>query len=369
MARIGLYLAGGGARGAYQAGVLKALYDILQLKKLPFTMITGTSVGSLNAAILAEYTDDFAVAVEKLEALWRQISCDQIFKTHNYDVGKSLLRNMSGFFLKNPQPGYLLDTTPLHKFIDDKIDFNLIKSKMGHFDLEIMEVISHCYDTQQTVSFLQHNLPDAEDWFYARHISQHTDLNQSHLLASTALPLFFPVVKINQYHYGDGGMGFISPLRGATRFQMDKILILGSRQPPSLIEPMEGQSSNIGMAQILGNMLSGLFLDNLDRDIEMVSRMNDVARLLSLWKKRNAPWRPIEIMHLRPSQNVADIAQSDYQTMPTLLRMMLNMLGAQSHSGELLSFLLFEKEFTHRLIELGYQDTLANSTAILNFFE
>ena len=367
MTKIALYLAGGGARGAYQAGILKAISQILNVKKIPFSMLVGTSVGSLNAAIMAEFANDFPQAVEKLESVWCNIRCENIFKTHNYDVGKSVLRNMSGLFSKSPRSGHLLDTLPLHTFIQDQINFIKIKENIDNRHLEAMEVISHCYDTQQTVSFLQHNDPHFENWSYPRHISQSTELNMSHLLASTALPLFFPVIKIDGYHYGDGGMGLISPLRGMTRFGMDKILILGTRQSPTFSNERL-QTSDIGLAQILGNMLSGLFLDNLDRDLEMLHKMNEISRLISMWKKRSSPWKPIDSLHIRPSADIAEMAQNEYYSMPTVLRLMLNLLGAQQHSGDLLSFLLFEPEFTKALIELGYQDTIQLRNVVSAFF-
>jgi NTE family protein len=143
---------------------------------------------------------------------------------------------------------------------------------------------------------------------------------------------------------------------------------LGTRQLPIFPEIETLRNSDIGFAHILGNMLNGLFLDNLDRDIEFVNRMNDIAQLLSLWKKRRSPWRPIETLHLRPSLNLAEKAQSQYQTMPGLLRILLNALGAQSHSGDLLSFLLFEKEFTQELIDLGYSDTMRSAPLVTAFF-
>jgi NTE family protein len=368
MTKIALYLAGGGARGAYQAGILKAISKILNVKKLPFAMVIGTSVGSLNAAIMAQYADNFPLATEKLEELWTNIRCENIFKTQNYDVGKSVLRNMSGLFLKSPRSGHLLDTMPLHTFIQENINFEQIKNNIHSKYLEAMEVISHCYDTQQTVSFLQHNNPEVDDWIYPRHLSHSTEINISHVLASTALPLFFPVIKIDGYHYGDGGMGLISPLRGATRFGMEKILILGTRQSPTVNNNEHLQRSDIGLAQILGNMLSGLFLDNLDRDLEMLHKMNEISRLISMWKKRSAPWKPIESLHLRPSADISEIAQNEYHSMPSVLRFMLNLLGAQQHSGDLLSFLLFEPGFTRELIELGYKDTLQSKDVISAFF-
>ena len=369
MAKIALYLAGGGARGAYQAGVLKAISQILQVKTLPFSMVSGVSVGSINAAILAQHADDFSAGVAQMEHLWRTIHCDQIFNSSNYELGKSVIRNLGHIFVKQRETGHLLDTTPLQSFISDNIDFEKIKMNITNNLLENMEVISHCYETQQTVSFYQHQQPEFEDWHYPRHRSQRVELKMEHILASSALPLFFPTVTLDGLHYGDGSMGLISPLRGAIRLNVEKIMILGTRQLPSLIEPETLRNRDIGFAHILGTMLNGLFLDNLDRDIETVNRMNDIARLLSVWNKHRSPWRPIETMHLRPSDNVARIAQSNYQTMPALLRLLLNVLGAQSHSGDLLSFLLFEESFTSELVDLGYNDTLMNSTAVTAFFK
>ena len=368
MAKIALYLAGGGARGAYQAGVLKAISHILQVETLPFSTVSGVSVGSINAAILAQHADNFPLAVEKLETLWREIHCQQIFNASNYELGKSVVRNLSHIVVKQRQTGRLLDTAPLHEFINTHIDFEKIKNNIDNKQLECMEVISHCYETQQTISFCQYQDIAFEDWSSPRHVSQRAELKMEHILASSALPLFFPTVTIDGLHYGDGSMGLISPLRGAIRLNVDKILIIGTRQLASFTEPEKLRNRDIGLAHILGNMLNGLFLDNLDRDIETVNRMNDITSLLSIWKKRQSPWRPIETMHLRPSANIAKMAQSNYLAMPTLLRLLLNALGAQSHSGDLLSFLLFENQFTSELIDLGFNDTLANSEAVTAFF-
>ncbi|ASQ44834.1 patatin-like phospholipase family protein [Legionella clemsonensis] len=369
MTKKGLYLAGGGARGAYQAGVLKAINDILQVKPLPFHMISGVSVGSINAAVLAENAHDFPTGVEKLEAMWADISCQKIFNASNYELSKSVLRNLSHLIVKQRQTGHLLDTSPLQEFITENIDFELIRTNIASHHLEVMEVISQCYETQQTISFYQHcDAPDFVDWHYPRHISQRTTLTMEHILASSALPLFFPTVRLDGFHYGDGSMGLVAPLRGSIRFQVEKILILGTRQLPVFANPEHLKTGNIGFARILGGMLNGIFLDNLDRDIEMVNRMNDIARLLSMWKKRRSPWRPIETLHLRPSMDVSQIAQSQYNNMPTLLRFLLNVLGAKDHSGDLLSFLLFEREFTRELIDLGYQDTLSVAPDVIKFF-
>lgn len=369
MNKIALYLAGGGARGAYQAGSLKAICEILKTEKMPFSMVSGVSVGSINAAVLAQHADNFSEGVQKLESLWLDLHCEKIFNTSNVELGKSVVRNLSHLVTRHNGSDFLLDTTPLRQFIDTHVDFPRLHEKIGENQLETIEIITNCYDTQQTVSFYMHHDPIFEDWLLPRHVSKRALIQDEHILASAALPLFFPTEKIEDYHYGDGGIGLMSPLRGALRFNVSKIVVIGTRQPPSVISFEEEMNhSEVGFAQVLGNMLNGLFMDNLDRDIETVNRMNDIARLLSIWKKRRSPWRPVETIYLRPSVSMADIAQQHYQSIPSLLRMLLNFFGAKQHSGDLLSFLLFEKEFTEQLIEIGYQDTMLDAKNIENFF-
>ncbi len=368
MKKIALYLGGGGARGAYQAGALKAIHELLNVKKIPFETISGVSVGSVNASVLAQHANDFSAGIIKLEELWADIHCDKIFSSSNYELSKSVLRNLSNTVIKQQQSGYLLSTDPLQKFINDNINFEAIQAQIAAGHLKTLEIITHCYETQQTISFYQHHQKSFDDWHYPRHVSQRADLRMDHVLASSALPLFFPNVKINELHYGDGSMGLVFPLRGAIRFEVDKILILGTRQQFLAEDPEKLRSSDIGFAHVLGSMLNGLFLDNLDRDIEMVNRMNEIAKMVSMWNKRYTPWRPIETLHLRPSINVGLLAQEQYDSMPALLRLLLNVLGAQSHSGDLLSFLLFEQGYTSLLFKLGYEDTLRDEANIKAFF-
>jgi NTE family protein len=369
MSKKALYLAGGGARGAYQAGVLKAIHHILQVKVIPFHVVSGVSVGSINAAILAECADNFAAAIEKLEWVWSDIHCHKVFEVSNIALGKSLVRNISTVFIKQRQAGHLLDTSPLLKFILETIDFERITSNVSQGHLSAFEVITNCYETHQTVSFYDMTTPHFDDWNYPRHGSQRAKITSSHILASSALPLFFPPVQLNGLHYGDGSVGLVAPLRGAIRFEVDNILIIGTRELPTFTEAVPLDNSDIAFANILGSMMNGLFLDNLDRDIEMVNRMNEIAILISLWKKRHSPWRPITTLHLRPSQNMASMAQDHFKNIPAVLRFLLNILGTKNHSGDLLSFLLFEKEFTRVLLNLGYNDTLACAKEVTAFFK
>lgn len=369
MVQKSLYLAGGGARGAYQAGVLKAIAQILQVKTLPFDVLTGVSVGSINAVVLAENAHDFPNAVEKLESIWNEIHCQQIYKASNYELGKSVLRNLSTLIIKQRQTGHLLDTSPLRQLLEDNVDFTRISQNINEGYLNVFEVISACYETNQTISFYMHHETEFMDWDYPRHSSQRTTIQTEHILASSALPLFFPTVAIEGLHYGDGSMGLVAPLRGPIRFNVDKIMILGTRELPEFSPPIIESTQEIPFAHVLGNLLSSLFLDNLDRDIEMVNRMNDIATLLSIWKKHRSPWRPISTLHVRPSRNMLSVVEEHYTAMPALLRYLLNILGTKNKSGDLLSFLLFEKEFTRELLNLGYQDTMALTRQIELFFK
>jgi NTE family protein len=369
MAKVALYLAGGGARGAYQAGVLKAIDEILQTKKIPFNMLSGVSIGAFNAAVLAQHADDFSTGVNHLVSLWANIACSQIFNTSNFELGKSVVRNITQFLIKQHHSGYLLDTTPLQHFVSSHIDFDKIRGHLTANGLETFEVIANCYELEKTVSFYQHYDTKFEDWIYPRHLSQAATINRAHIIASGSLPLFFPAIPIDGSHYGDGSVGLVSPLRGALRFNIDKILVIGTRQAPALSRPEKISSDSVGFAQVLGNMMNGLFLDNLDRDIEMVNRMNEIAQLLSIWNKHKSPWRPVETLYCRPNISMASSAQDHYKAMPAILRMLLNVLGAKYHSGDLLSFLLFEKEFTLQLLETGYKETMDQYRSILEFFE
>jgi NTE family protein len=368
MTKIALYLAGGGARGAYQAGALKAVSTILNTRTMPFKMITGASVGSINAAILAECAHDFGAATSKLTELWGDITCPLIFKTSNYAMSKTAMRNMTSMLFKQRLLGHILDTTPLRGYLSSVINFEDVYDAVKKKRLETLEIISNCYETQKTTSFYQHCEEEFEGWNHPLHASQRVSLDMEYFIASSALPLFFPPSNIDGFHYGDGHLGLEAPLRGAIHCQADKILVIGNRQLKKG-DPEKLRDGDIDFSRVLGGMINGLFLDNLDRDIEMINHMNHIARLLPEGKRDESPWRPVQILHLRPGVDIATIAQSHYQSIPFLLRLLLNFLGAKRHSGDLLSFLLFEGEFTRELIKLGYDDTMAVKDSIERFFD
>lgn len=367
MSKIALYLAGGGARGAYQAGALKAISTILDTKKIPFSILTGASIGSINAAVLAENVLDFSAGTQKLCTLWGDITCSKIFKTSNYALTKVAIRNMGSMLFRQRLLGHILDTLPLRRYLNNAIEFERVNGAIKNNHLETLEIISSCYETKKTISFYQHHTSEFEDWNHPLHISLRVNLEMDYFLAATALPLFCPPLKINGFHYGDGHLGLEAPLRGAIHFKADKILVIGNR-PLNNENSQKMGANDIDFSRVLGGMINRLFLDNLEREIEMINSMNNIARLVPDEKKEPSSWRPIQILHLSPTMDMATIAQSHYTCIPMLLRLLLNFLGAKRHSGDLLSFLLFERAFTRELIKLGFENTMAKKQAIEHFF-
>jgi len=367
MTKFGVYLAGGGARGAYQAGVLKAIYQILNTTNLPFELITGVSAGSGNACILAQNADNFKTAVEELEDLWCNIKSNSMYRSDKLDITRSLLRNLGVLFLEQRNAGYLLDVTPLGALLDRRLNFKKITKNIEKQKLKMLEIICTCYDTQLNYSFCQHNDKDFKYWQHYKHIAVTSPICLDHVLASGALPLFFPPKKIDNKYYGDGSMGLISPLRGLVNTKAEKILIISNRH--AMNSQDKPPLTHIGFSNILGTMMNSLFQDNLDRDIEIVNHLNDISQMISIWHKKDAPWSNIQTLHLRPNVDLSKIALRHYQYLPSGIRALLNMFGGSQQSGDLMSFLLFEAPFTQELFSLGFDTTMDMSEDILDFFK
>jgi NTE family protein len=369
MNKIALYLGGGGARGAYQAGVLKAISLLLDTKKLPFNILSGASVGCVNAAILTERAHNFHDGVSRLLELWCSIKSADLYKTSNYALSKSFMANIHSMVAKQRLLGHLLDSSPMHAFIHKVLDFKAIEQSILSRQIETLEIITSCYESQKTISFYQHYQKEFNDWSLPLHDSQQITVQAEYFLASTSLPLFFPPQHINGFHYSDGHIGLDSPLRGAIQCEANKILVIGTRKSPSMGFPKSLSTTDIDFSRVLGGLINGLFLDNLERDIEVINNMNHMAELLLKAKESQSHWKPIKILHIQPSIEPSVIAQSQYHLMPFILRMFLNFLGAKRHTGALLSFLLFEKAFTQQLVDLGFADAMAKKEHIKAFFE
>jgi NTE family protein len=364
-----IYLSGGGARTAYQAGVLKGIQTILNVTRLPVEILSSVSAGSINASYLAMNVERFDLAVEGLAKLWSSLSSDKIYKVSHYSLIKSIIRNAASF-ISHYQPkegGHFLDTTPLKQFLDTHLDFKQINKNIDSGLLDF-EVTASCYDTAETTSFINSSKNSA-CWQRVRHRSRMNSLSCDHILASSAIPLFFPSVSIDGLHYGDGGLRLASPLRASIKLGADNILVIGTRiLPPQ--KPCINQTNitHISFAKMLGNMLNALFLDNLDRDIELITKINKTVALLPKETRHHTKWKHINVFSIRPSIDIGEIAKEKYNSMPFFLRYLMGTFGSKAQSGDFLSFLLFESEFSNALLELGYNDALTNKEQILTFF-
>ncbi len=365
-----IFLSGGGARGAYQAGVLRGISDILGVKEIPVDIISSVSAGSINASFLAMHADDFNEGTHRLSKLWGDINCDEVFYATNFELIKSVLRNAFSMSLHYDVPGgqYLLDTKPLLNTLKTNLDFNRINQNITRGLLKAFEVASTCYDIGKTVSF--YNTHESHPGFKKiRHFTKNTPIEAEHIMASSAFPLFFPAIKIGNLNFGDGGLRHSAPLRASIKFGADKILVIGTRKanpPPTSLDV--ASIGNISFATVLGNMLNALFLDNLDTDLRLLNRINQQMDLIPAADKAKLRWRKVNVLYLHPSIDIGKLAAGKHKSMPYLLRYLMSSFGAQEKAGDFTSFLLFEADYCQALISCGYDDAIAQKDQINHFF-
>ena len=365
------YLPGGGARGAYQAGVLKAISEITGSQKVPVDILSSVSAGSINAAFIAMHADDFPRAVSRLVELWSSLSSDKIFHTGNFALFKSVCRNAFSFIFhsKAKGGGYLFDTTPLKTLLASMLDFNKINENIEAGLLFAFEVSAACYDVPENASFFYSTTPQP-CWKRIRSVAHFTKITHEHILASAAIPLFFPAINIAGKHYGDGALRLTAPLRPPIKLGADRILVIGTRRVLSLGEPELPVTvlNNVSFAKILGIMLHALFLDNLDRDIELLIKINYFLGEVTPKTANTAEWKPVKVLAIYPSIDLAPLTQGRQKVLPFLLRYLMRVFGSDEQSSDILSFLLFESEYCKDLVNIGYVDAMAKKAEIIEFF-
>jgi NTE family protein len=367
--RAGLVLTGGGARAAYQVGVLKAVRDILgSPARNPFPILCGTSAGAINAATLAVFADDFRRGVDSLLAFWENMRCEHVYHTDAWRIIKSGARWLGAMMLiSRRNPVSLLDNAPLREMLHKNLDFERIQTHIDAGDLYAVCVTASGYTSGQSVSFFQGG-SGLETWERNQRIGAAVTLHLDYLLASAALPFIFPAVKVHREYFGDGSMRQIAPVSPALHLGADRVLIVGTgRQSPEQARAR----SNIypSIAQIAGHALNSIFLDSLMVDIERLQRINRTVRLIPPSEVRKSGLRPIEVLFITPSQPLERLAARFIHELPRTVRFVLRPTGALNRSGSnLASYLLFERSFCRALIELGYQDTRERAAEVRKFF-
>lgn len=384
---IGLILTGGGARAAYQVGVLHALQQLAQEVRQgasnPFPVIAGTSAGAINAAVLASGADNFADTVRRLHDVWSNFRAEQVYRADSIGVirsGAGWLTMMSiGWVLarwRRQKPRSLLDNSPLRELLSSMVCLERIPEliKAGH--LQALAVSASSYSSGLHVTFYE-AAREAEHWERSQRLAVHSPISVEHLLASAAIPFVFPATHLalqgNYEWFGDGSMRQAAPISPAIHLGAERVLVIGAgrmHEPPGRRVTSTDYPT---VAQIGGHALSNIFLDALAVDVERLQRINATLRLLPPEARAHTRLRPVEVLVIAPSQRLDDMAARHLDALPLAVRTLLRGVGVnkvrQGTSGAALaSYLLFEADYTRELIALGQADTLARAEEVRRFF-
>ncbi len=357
---LALVLTGGGARGAYQAGFLRSLAR--QLPTLQIPIITGISAGAINAVYLAAGRGSFEESTHHLEKIWTGLQISDVFRVDLRSIARSLARwgaRIAAGGMVRPRVTALLDNQPLAF---------LLKRTLGTVDGEITGIARNLeagrlkavalttvnYSTGQSVTWVQGGT--ARDTEEPDRRTIQARLTVDHVMASVALPLFFPAVRLGRQWYGDGGIRLFAPLSPAIRLGAGRILAVSTRYQRSLGEAsrptIEGYPPP---AQILGQLLNTVFLDVLDQDVERAGLVN---RMLAERSPAERPaMRPVKVLIQRPSRDLGRLAGEYESKLPAAFRFLARGLGTrETRSPDMLSFLMFQRDYVRRLLEIGEED-------------
>lgn len=371
--KLGLILTGGGARVAYQVGVLKAIAELLpRHARNPFPVICGTSSGSLNAVMLAANAPNFRKGVQHLLGIWKRSHVNYIYRNDPIGVFKNSTRWFSGLVLGSMGINKLnnvslLDNTPMTAMLETVLPYEKIQENINAGHLYALGITTSSYDSGCSVTFYQ-GAEHIRPWKRAHRLGIPSTIGPRHLLASSAIPFIFPAVLLNHEYFGDGSMRQTAPISSALHLGATRVLIIGlehvEEEPPHPSDIRDYPS----LAKISGHVMDSIFLDGLEGDLERVQRINHTVGILPEEAREQTGLRHIEVLVIKPSQAIETIAQRYTMNLPWSIRFLLRGIGAMRHSGaNLTSYLLFEKNFCNAIIELGYQDALNHKEEILVF--
>jgi NTE family protein len=369
-AKAALILTGGGARAAYQVGVVKAVDELLGHPRTnPFPILCGTSAGAINAAALAIHADDFADAVKRLVAVWEGFRAHHVYRSDWPGIFRTGARWLSALMLfSRTNPVSLLDNSPLRDMLARTMAFDRIAANIDSGALHAVAVTASGYTSGQSVTFY-HGGSGLEQWERTQRVGAATPLSVDLLLASSAIPFIFPAVKVHREFFGDGSMRQMAPISPALHLGADRVLVIGTgRQWQDA--PRMRSALYPSLAQIAGHALNSIFLDSLAVDIERLQRINNTLRCVAPEKAHELglKLRPVDVLVMHPSEPIERIAGRHVQDLPPAVRFLLRAVGAMNRNGSnLASYLLFEAPFCRALIDLGYHDTMARRDEMLAF--
>jgi NTE family protein len=370
--KLAIVLNGGGARGSYQAGALRALYEIIKKDQNLFDIITGNSAGAINAIFLASNARDWGDSTQYLVDLWKRIKPEDVFDISNYAMSRIGARWVKGTIFKNSSYGDpfngILNTEPLKKLLLREVDFKEIHQLILENFITAVGLSTTNYYSGSSVVFFDGE-KNILEWEKSDRFSIRTELNVDHVMGSSAIPLFFPPIKIAHSYYGDGCIRQVTPLSPAIHLGATKIVTIGIRHKRSkeAIKELVLRTNRPPLiSQVGGVVMNAIFLDSLDADVERLEKMNIMVAIMG----KHSPWRNIPIISLMPSRDLGVMTKKLNNEMPKLLRYFLSSIGVTGQSGlDLLSYLAFDSSYTQLVTELGYEDTMARKNEILNFID
>ncbi len=372
-----LVLSGGGARSAYQAGVLQYVAEVFPEKSFP--ILTGVSAGAINVAHLANHTGSFRQSAEDLAQYWYDITADQVFEAESAMsltrriVGKSVNRRHPSETVLHVEEGQaLLNTAPLRAFLDKKLqtaDSVLIgvAENLAAGRLKAACITATNYSTGQTVTWVQGS--DIKNWQRPNRVGIQTALTLDHVMASTALPLLFPAVHVDGAWYGDGGIRLIAPLSPAIHLGATSILVISTRYGRSRSEAdVPVVTGYPPAAQVMGLLMNAIFLDMLDQDAHNMHLINELVKELPPHQRGDL--KPIKLLMLRPSIDLGQLAGQYEIKVKGALRLLTRGLGTgETRSPDWLSMLLFDDDYIDTIVQIGWEDARRQHDQIAQFFD
>jgi NTE family protein len=370
---IAAVMSGGGARAAYQVGVLRAIAAMLPRGAAnPFAIICGTSAGAINAASLASNADRFDAGVARLARVWGNLHVNDVYRTDLSGLARSLHRCLVALLGRREHPSRplsLLDCGPLGSLLFRMIDFRRIQRVIAAGHLNALSVTASSYATGDSVTFFQSDASH-KPWRRAHRVGCAADIGLSHVMASCALPILFPAVRIGREHFGDGSMHQLAPISAALHLGARRVLAIGVGSTSLGERSARDSSVWPSLAQITGHMLDAIFIDTLDMDLERLQRVNQTLASV----RENTGWRSspelktIDTFIIRPTERMDMIAASHAQELPRAMRFLARRIGVMDPNGAgVLSYLLFESSYCRHLIDLGFSDAMSRRAELLDF--